>query len=914
MEAQDPENVINIIHEIQREGQISDQTANVCREKFIRVHELLMQNLENEKKLVDESRILKQQLSQEIQKLEQAQNNQKVNEDTLKDLTEKINNFKKEIDAVEDRIAVLHNDIQTLQNDKADLENDLRTRKERERERLIPEIENMKEKIKELKALQEKNAQLIERKQEDNKRLEEENHELELKASQKEQNEKLSTEFLNIKNDPDRWAKKNKSFENEVGVLANQVKAIQDSIKKLDEKKAKIEEAIKIEEEIAELERKKDQKDSQISELQDRSREKEKIMNENLTKKIELDRERNETERQIKLLKEDRRNATEKKSQLTKDIELQKRSYKKTEFQLNNYLNTCKEHENKIGATTKMFEEKMKEHKQQQEYDKKVYEENQLFFGVLVSKRIEEKKMDADKKNILDQIDKLEEQVEKLREEETKLVEEIKFLSTIREKMARTASQAMAQARETKEELKVKELLILDLNKKFQETEFRLNSFVALYEEVRNARNKYVSLIQNSSQDLAEMKERIKILQNEVEILRNECSEKDRDLVDIKHNVTIAVYKRDSQRAELNKCDFKCRNKQSISGQKVNEGDKLNLIINSLEKDMNNLTNKYEAACGHRNYMGIQLIDRNDELCILYEKSNIHENILKNGEQEIREREEEIRMLNLEFKERQRQLEVIRKKVPEVPELAKSVASLKSDLQKAKERVYELSEKLEDPDMHPIWKSLAGEDPDEEQLKAKIQVLEERLNNKKEMLLEKELVCEEVSNLAEKLRKQALDGRKSTLEIAERINEFKARTTELSRKMLATVSELSMFQSKALKLQEEKDRKEDILESSIQRLEQGEPPTDDCEREWDRMEKNRDRQLQENEIRRQRKQLEKQLPLMGVKTHAVPRPNNYMRPDLDIPRPYGHHPPFKPSEPGASMRHILKPTKKPIET
>ena len=33
----------------------------------------------------------------------------------------------------------------------------------------------------------------------------------------------------------------------------------------------------------------------------------------------------------------------------------------------------------------------------------------------------------------------------------------------------------------------------------------------------------------------SEMKERIKILQNEVEILRNESSEKDRALVDIKH-------------------------------------------------------------------------------------------------------------------------------------------------------------------------------------------------------------------------------------------------------------------------------------------------------------------------------------------------------------------------------------------
>ena len=58
--------------------------------------------------------------------------------------------------------------------------------------------------------------------------------------------------------------------------------------------------------------------------------------------------------------------------------------------------------------------------------------------------------------------------------------------------MARSASQAVAQARETKEELKVKKLLILDLTKKQQETNYKLNSFLALYEEVKNARNKYV--------------------------------------------------------------------------------------------------------------------------------------------------------------------------------------------------------------------------------------------------------------------------------------------------------------------------------------------------------------------------------------------------------------------------------------
>lgn len=62
---------------------------------------------------------------------------------------------------------------------------------------------------------------------------------------------------------------------------------------------------------------------------------------------------------------------------------------------------------------------------------------------------------------------------------------------------------------------------------------------------------------------------------------------------------------RDSHRAELNKKEFSYKNKMSVIGQKINEGDKLNLIINSLQKEMNNLIFKYEMACESRNYMGI---------------------------------------------------------------------------------------------------------------------------------------------------------------------------------------------------------------------------------------------------------------------------------------------------------------------
>ena len=160
----------------------------------------------------------------------------------------------------------------------------------------------------------------------------------------------------------------------------------------------------------------------------------------------------------------------------------------------------------------------------------------------------------------------------------------------------------------------------------------------------------------------------------------------------------------------------------------------------------------------------------------------------------------------------------MRKQIPEVPKLAEKVIELNKELDAKKLEVQRLSEIIENPEQHPNAKDLEGEDPDTEALLAKIQVLEERLNNKKESLLEKELVYEEVSNLAEKLRTQALDGRKTTLEVAEKINEYKARTTELSRKMLATVSELSMFQSKALKLQQEKEERMLVLEENEGKL------------------------------------------------------------------------------------------------
>lgn len=56
------------------------------------------------------------------------------------------------------------------------------------------------------------------------------------------------------------------------------------------------------------------------------------------------------------------------------------------------------------------------------------------------------------------------------------------------ETMARRASGALAEVRETREELKIKELLILDLTKKQQEIETKLNSFKVVLNDLGHVR------------------------------------------------------------------------------------------------------------------------------------------------------------------------------------------------------------------------------------------------------------------------------------------------------------------------------------------------------------------------------------------------------------------------------------------
>ena len=534
----------------------------------------------------------------------------------------------------------------------------------------------------------------------------------------------------------------------------------------------------------------------------------------------------------------DKKSMQESKNKKRKEKDAVLKEINKIEKDVIDIDDQIKQKQTEINTTSKKYEERKIELEKQKVIGVELQDEIKLFTAKTANKDINIQKIKDLIESHKKELSHFEAELVSYKKEEAISHENIKKLTIMKEKMARTASQANQQARERKEELKILRLAILDLSKKHQETKFRLDSFVAMYENVKSERNKYVTMIQNCSQALAENKEKIKILQNEVEILRNELLEKEQKLRDRQHKLKREVFEHERQAKEISLLKDTFNEKTNQTTQQSKEIANYDLILQGINRDIKRFTRKYEDACENRNYMGIQLIDRNDELCILYEKSNIQENILKRGENEIKAKEEEVRMFNIELSDKQRELELIQKKAPDVPVLAEKVVSLKAELEQEKIKVKELSEKVENPEANPgRIREIDTYVPDQEFLEAKVHVLEERLNSKKESLLEKELVLEEISNLSEKLRKQALDGRKGTLELAEKINEFRAKTTELSRKMLATVAEVSMFQATAMKLEQEKQSKEKVLDDAKSRINKGLPPTQECEDDWLAMER-----------------------------------------------------------------------------
>ncbi len=139
------------------------------------------------------------------------------------------------------------------------------------------------------------------------------------------------------------------------------------------------------------------------------------------------------------------------------------------------------------------------------------------------------------------------------------------------------------------------------------------------------------------------MREKIKILSNEVEILRTSSVQKERRLQKQRLKHANAISLRDSIRNEVGKQREREQEMRDLMEQQRMDIGNYNAVVNVSELELTRLRKRYDEAVGERNGRGIELITRGDEVCVVLERANCMESIIARGNLELASREEEVR-------------------------------------------------------------------------------------------------------------------------------------------------------------------------------------------------------------------------------------------------------------------------------
>ncbi|XP_007436465.2 coiled-coil domain-containing protein 146-like [Python bivittatus] len=253
---------------------------------------------------------------------------------------------------------------------------------------------------------------------------------------------------------------------------------------------------------------------------------------------------------------------------------------------------------------------------------------------------------------------------EHYREEVNNLIRMTQLKADEREQKSKDFLKAQARLNNIIAEIKTKDFEIREYTKKQKEIQRQMKEFAKLYDIVRHERNKLVNLVHCARQKTNEIKDKVKMLDNEMEILRNNAVIKERKLqkYQMKYANNLAI--KDSIHCDVCKVYQTLQEMKEKREQQLMDVERLTNTLTRIEEEMVQLRKTYEKAVQRRNESGVQLIEREEEVCIFYEKINIQEMMSRNGDIEINVMDEKIRFLNLKLIEKKRQIELSIKMLP----------------------------------------------------------------------------------------------------------------------------------------------------------------------------------------------------------------------------------------------------------
>merc|ERR1719195_2177125 len=151
-------------------------------------------------------------------------------------------------------------------------------------------------------------------------------------------------------------------------------------------------------------------------------------------------------------------------------------------------------------------------------------------------------------------------------------------------------------------------------------------------------------------------------MHHQIEQLKEEIKEKDKQLITEHFEHQFISKESDKTKENLEKHSKQQKRLQQVVDLQQQEIKKLEATIQEAEVERQNQRKEFEAVTSERNILSTQLIRRNEELAILYEKIKIQESTLKKGEIQYKSRLDDIRKQKEAIALLKRDLKVARQK------------------------------------------------------------------------------------------------------------------------------------------------------------------------------------------------------------------------------------------------------------
>ncbi|KAJ3282786.1 hypothetical protein HDU79_009664 [Rhizoclosmatium sp. JEL0117] len=387
----------------------------------------------------------------------------------------------------------------------------------------------------------------------------------------------------------------------------------------------------------------------------------------------------------------------------------------------------------------------------------------------------------------------LEHEIVGFKEEAAKMRKLIYSLEKERDYHMTEYAKMQADMAEKDEELKMKQMLVFDGQKKIAELQRKRKEQQQLYETVRTDRNTYSKNLIECEDEITELKRKLKIMGHQIEQLKEEISVKESDLAKGHFEHNKLEKEKEALSLQIAKLQNQLDEAQVAIKNRLAEENKLRHCIAEGDAARAKLRKEYDSIVQARDVLGSQLIRRNEEISLLYEKIKIQTSTLNQGEIQYYERIEDIRVLKLEIKKLRREKAILQTETQNVDGLRNEIFKLHKDVLKERTRVKVLEEELESPMNIHRWRKLSGSDPTMFELITKMQALQKRLILKTEEVVEKETVINQKDKLY--LEVKNLLQRQPGPEVLEELRMLKGSMKAKVRECKSLASELNMYHS-----------------------------------------------------------------------------------------------------------------------